>query len=481
MRFKNGGREFSRRRVVSLAGSAIAVTIAVTIAIGLASSFALAASDDQQPAAAPTPTDERTGRLRNAARALVEEMSESRFPEVRERFSAVMLRALSAESLERNWNSLPAIYGPLAEIEPITRVESFESWTAVFVPLRFERGRLDTKVVFDAEGQVDGLFFVTSGTYRTPDYVASERFETSDVSVGSGWFPVPGTLTVPVGTGPFPAVVLVQGSGPGDRDESIGANKPFRDLAEGLASQGIAVIRFDKRTRTHAWAAVIGSSRLTVKQEVIDDVVAAIRLLQADERIDRQRIVVAGHSLGGMLLPRIYQAEPSIAGLIGLAANARPLEDLVLDQTRYLLALDGRLSIDEQQVIEQMEQAVAIVKTDALTTELPALRLPLGVPAAYWLDLRGYEPAIEARAIDRPWLLIQGGRDYQVTATDLARWRHAIGNRSDVTIRWLPELNHLLMKGTGPANPAEYMAPGNVDPQVIEVIVEWFRALPATN
>jgi len=187
----------------------------------------------------------------------------------------------------------------------------------------------------------------------------------------------------------------VHGSGPNDRDETIGANKPFKDLATGLGSRGIAVLRYDKRTRVHR-AKVAALTDFTVHEEVIHDVLEAVRALRAQPRIDSARVVVLGHSLGGMLIPRIGTADPAIAGLIVLAGAARPLEEAIVAQTRYLAEADGTISAEEQQGIDR---AAALAETvRALKPEdAKRGRMLSGAPASYWLDLRGYDPPSSAR------------------------------------------------------------------------------------
>ncbi|CAN5818315.1 hypothetical protein BH24ACI5_BH24ACI5_24340 [soil metagenome] len=133
----------------------------------------------------------------------------------------------------------------------------------------------------------------------------------SEVTVGTGQWALPATLTMPVGPGPVPAVVLVHGSGPGDRDATVGQIKQFKDLALGLASRVIAVLRYDKRTRVHA-NLMRELPGLTVKDETIDDAIAAVQVLRSTPGVDPNRIVVLGHSLGGMLVPRIAAAGPRL-------------------------------------------------------------------------------------------------------------------------------------------------------------------------
>ena len=110
-----------------------------------------------------------------------------------------------------------------------------------------------------------------------PPYAKAGAYREKDFTVGTGEWRLPGTLTLPVGvTKPLPALVLVHGSGPNDRDETILANKPFRDLAWGLASKGIAVLRYEKRTKEYATKLrAAGIRDLTVKEETIDDALSA--------------------------------------------------------------------------------------------------------------------------------------------------------------------------------------------------------------
>ena len=184
------------------------------------------------------------------------------------------------------------------------------------------------------------------------------------------------------------------------------------------------------------------------------------RLLAGQKKIDPKRIFVLGHSLGGMLIPRIGKAKDGIAGFISLAGSTRPLEDLVLEQTKYILSLEGKPTEEEQKKIREIERQVARVKSRGLVRGYPKSELPFGAPPKYWLDLRGYEPAKEAKDLRKPMLILQGERDYQVTMEDFANWKKALGSRKDVRFVSYPKLNHLFMEGEGKSRPAEYAQAG---------------------
>ena len=296
-----------------------------------------------------------------------------------------------------------------------------------------------------------------------------------DVTVGSTPLALPGTLTLPAGKGPFPLIVLVHGSGPNDRDETVGPNRPFRDLARGLSARGVAVLRYDKRTRVYPMS--FANRAFTVREETTDDALAAIRLARTFAEIDARRIVVAGHSLGGMLAPRIAAEDGKLAGVIVLAGAAdESLPDMVERQLAYLKALDGA----DTAALGAQERAIAplLARVRALTPADSADKTPLlGAPAAYWLDLAAYVPLDAARALDVPLFVIHGGRDYQVGARGFERWQAELGGRPHVTMRMYPALNHLFMAGSGPGNPGEYAVPGSVAEEVIGDIAAWTLAL----
>jgi uncharacterized protein len=360
-----------------------------------------------------------------------------------------------------------------------------QEYTRFNVTTQFEKARIVIQVVFNSQGQISGLFFkpaedsqTAPAAYSAPDYVDTKQFTESDVTVGSGEWALPGTLSMPVGDGPFPAVVLVHGSGPNDRDETIGPNKPFKDLAWGLASQGIAVLRYDKRTKAHAQQFTPDVlSTLTVQEETIDDALLAAQLLRQTGKIDPQRIYVLGHSLGAMLAPRIGQQDPSLAGLVMMAAPNRPLEDLALDQFNYLFNLDGKLDSQETAQLQALQTQVANAKDPNLSDSTPPQDLPLGMSATYMRDLQGYVPSETAKSLAMPILVLQGGRDYQVSPSqDFESLKTGLAGKTNAEFKLYPDLNHLFIAGQGAPTPAEYETPGHVSPQVVTDILTWIKS-----
>ena len=309
--------------------------------------------------------------------------------------------------------------------------------------------------------------------YSVPSYADPAAYKEEDVKIGTAEWPLPATLTMPAGGKSYPAVVLVHGSGPNDRDQTVGANKMFKDLALGLASRGIAVLRYDKRSRVHG-AKLAALKSFTVKDEVLDDVGEALAWVGAHPAIDPRRIFVLGHSLGGMLIPRIVAANGTVAGAIVMAGAARPIEVALVEQTRYLAMLDGTISPAEQQQIDAMDQTAASIKALG-DRDAPEGKLFAGAPASYWLDLRRYDAPAAAAGLKTRLLVLQGERDYQVTMAEFERWKRALGGRRDVTLRSYPALNHQFIAGSGPATPQEYQTPSHVAEDVIRDIAAWLR------
>jgi fermentation-respiration switch protein FrsA (DUF1100 family) len=237
------------------------------------------------------------------------------------------------------------------------------------------------------------------------------------------------------------------------------------------------VLRYEKRTRQYAAKMAAAQDTLTVKEETVDDALAAVELLCQMSGINPQYIFVLGHSLGGMLLPRIGEADGKIAGLIALAGSTRPMEDTLLEQITYILNLDGEISEEEQGELDRLAEQVARIKDPQLGTSVPAFDPPMGFPAAYWLDLRGYNPAEAAKALTQPMLILQGGRDYQVTIADFDLWKTALSSRANVQLTFYADLNHLFITGQGPITPAEYLVPGHVAEQVINDIAAWIKGI----
>jgi uncharacterized protein len=382
-------------------------------------------------------------------------------------FAPEMKKAVGLREYAAQGDQLQAILGkPTGQGAPSTQQAPQQS-TVVTIPVHWKDGDLNFIVSWNKAGQVQGTWFLkpqaaAAPKYETPPYSTPAKFHARNVTIGQDEWKLPGTLLVPEGAGPFAAVVLVHGSGPQDRDESIGGSKVFRDLAEGLATRGVAVLRYDKRTFIHRQK-VANEANLTVNEETVTDAVRAAALLRGQTAIDGRRVFVLGHSLGGNMVPRILQADAKLAGAIVMAGNVRPLEELIVEQAEYLFALNGDLTAKQTQQVEALRRD-------------PWQAMP-GIPASYRADLKGYNPVELARRSTAPLLILQGGRDYQVTMRDFDLWKAGLAGRPNTSYRSFPALNHLFIAGEGKSTPQEYEGSGHMAGEVVETIAAWITGL----
>ena len=438
--------------------------------------FALTSTSCSNRSAPPAPLSD--SELDSRAKALVSLLSQGKYQDAVKMMDRTMASVMPADKLKAAWDSVtsPSQAGTFGSVKG-TRVAQESGYRVVYVTCSFSAATLDIKVVFDSAGLVSGLWFVPSTSekpeYKPPSYADASKFTEVECTIGEGAWKLPAILTMPVLDRPSAAVVLVHGSGPQDRDESIGPNKPFKDLAWGLASRGIAALRYEKRTKQYPKEVQASLDTFTVDQETVDDAVAALRYLAGVPSIDPKRIFIAGHSLGGYLAPKIAQAATRtgapLAGLIMLAPSARDTLDLVVEQTRYIAALDGKIDEAEDKAIKDIEAAVGKIRQGGLKPG----EVVLGGSKSYWDSLSGYDATATLAGLDLPVLLLQGERDYQVTMTDYGIWKQALQAKAGATLKSFPGLNHLFMRGEGPPSPAEYERPSNVDIDVIQAIAAW--------
>jgi pimeloyl-ACP methyl ester carboxylesterase len=299
------------------------------------------------------------------------------------------------------------------------------------------------------------------------------------IAVGVGSPPLTATLTLPAGRGPFPAVVLVSGTGPNDQDETAGPNAPLSDIALGLAARGIASVRYDKRIRDYPQS--VDPRTFTPTREYVPDALAAIGLLRRERAIDARRIFVLGHSMGGTYAPLIAARAPEVAGVILLAAAAEPLGAALERQLRYVATLPGAIGARARAQLPQFTRIAAEIVHPAILRGLrPGTILFGGDGPAYYLSELRYHEVATARSIPQPVLLLQGDRDYQVTVRDdLDVWLRGLSGRAGVTVVRIPRADHLFLDGTGPPTPLDDITPRRVDPRVAASIASWIARVAA--
>lgn len=354
--------------------------------------------------------------------------------------------------------------------------ESAQGITLYYSDLKFERYSLRLLLSFDADGGMNTIRLMPVPAASTAQPVAynKEKMLERDITVGADGFKLPGTLTLPVGKKKVPVVILVHGSGPQDRDETVGPNKPFRDLAWALAERGIATVRYEKRTKVYGAACVPEGREMDYDTESVDDAVAIAVWAKTLPEIDADSIYVLGHSLGATLAPRIAERTDGLAGIILVAALARPFEDAIVEQMTYISSLKDSSDNAKTQIAEIKKQADNTKKlgTPEFDDKIPLL---LDIPRSYWEFANAYKPVEVAAKLTLLMLILQGERDYQVTMEDFGLWRFGLLRNKNAFFKSYPKLNHMLQEGSGKATPFEYERESPVAGYVMDDIASFIR------
>jgi dienelactone hydrolase len=420
--------------------------------------------------------------LKEQAKQFLDLCQAGKFTEATAGFDAKMKEVLGPAKLEQTWKQVTQQLGPIGKMGT-PRTDRVGASTRVKIRCEFKSMPLDALVSFNARGEIEGFFLVPAektseaGEPAEPPYVDPSKYTEEPITVGTKEWPLPGTLTRPKGVASPPLVILVHGSGPNDRDETIGPNTPFRDLAHGLATRGIAVLRYDKRTFAHKQKFAKDPklvAAITMEEEVVADALATAANARTLPRIDTRRIFVLGHSEGGMLAPVIAKRDGKLSGIILMAASNRPPQELLREQLAYVKAVDPAQAEQVSKLEKDVESGFARLKAGTLKDDEKIM----GVAAAYWKSWQAIESAKLAGSLKGvPVMVLQGGRDYQVTETDYNAFRAALRGRPNTAFHLYPDLNHLFQKGKGKAVPQEYLKPAIVDGKVIEDIARWVKSI----
>jgi len=305
---------------------------------------------------------------------------------------------------------------------------------------------------------------------------------TENIIIGeNSKYPLKGLLTLPEDLSvPVPAVVFVHGSGSSNMDEKVGRLTPFKDLAQGLARHGIASVRYDKRTFAHGFKMLRDKSlEITVKEETIDDAIAAAALLRKDPRIDPSKVFIIGHSMGGMLAPRIDAEGGNFKGLIIMAGSPRRLEQIILDQNEAVLK--STKGFVRWIVTKQVAKFCAMFGGMYELSDAEAKKQKMGGGTTlYYFKEMGMHPAADyLKDLDKPLLILQGEKDFQATAEkDFAAYRQLLAGKDNVTFRLYPGLNHAFVPSVyGDIMKAkqEYGIEQHIGEEVIGDIADWIQ------
>lgn len=412
------------------------------------------------------------------------------FSKAHEMFTPEMKREFSVDTFAIFWNLFEKKAGKSYKVFN-TRIDidpEDSNLRTVIHALRCSNGNWEIRMSFKGSFLIDG-FYVDKFTpkydkrsYTVADYVNADSIKVRDLVIGKGTpWETNGILTLPLKPGKYPIVIIIHGSGPLDEDGTYVANKPYADLAWGLASKGIGVLRFPKRTRKYYSAIKDKGLEINPDLESTEDAIAAFEAVKMFRETDSSNIFLLGHGTGGMIIPRSLNAIPGVKGIILMGTPARPLPDVLIEQLEYVLTLDTLISnSDSEKKLEALRKQYALVISPKLSKDTPSKNLLLETPASYWLALRGYNQVQTLKKAKKPVLILHGERDFQSTMKDFAIWEKAFIGTKGVQhsrAKKYPMLNYLFMEGVGKSHPSEYVIFDHIPEEVMTDISDWIQSI----
>ena len=428
--------------------------------------------------AAASPTSAQSPEQKAAASAFIDALIARNFVVLQSLAHQSMHEKITPEQWKALIDNLESKAGSVVR-HSFYEAEMNRSYANIVHRIYFQKDSIGVRVVVDSLNFVGGFWLDPIKKvylFPAPPYADTTAFYEENVSLADE-FPLPAVISVPKGSGPFPAVVLVHGSGPQDRDQTIGGNKVFRDIAWGLASRGVMVLRYDKRTKVHG--PKMNLLTLTIKEETIDDAIMALAVLRKHKLTDTTRLMLLGHSLGAAVAPEIATMATGVKGVIMLAPIARPLEVVISDQLRFIAAQQDTLSEQESVKLHaELQKATQIQEKT-----LPEKRQLLGAPASYYYDLQKRDQKAFALGLHRPIFIARGEKDYQAPQMELVLWKQWLQGVSDVTFKTYPNCYHIFIPTDAKPGPWNYSMEGHVTVSLIEDLGTWCKtfSLPSSG
>lgn len=390
-------------------------------------------------------------------------------------------RRSTPDRLQSVWESLATINGALKEVGA-TKYLFLDTLHMTTTKLKYKNGAVGLRLVFSLNWEIAGLFIVDAEPmYSIPTYANTFGFYEIKIPFGGDKYKGEAILTVPITEKKYPCIIIVGGSGPTDKDLTFGPNRIYKDFAWGLANKGVASLRFDKRTKAYFGKIMEehkAGNYYTIEQEYLEDIKTLVdRISKKTQILNPNRIYLMGHSQGAGLMPLLLKQNKKVAGGIMLAGNYSSLTDLMLYQSDYLMPLQAKTAADTA-VFENLKRQVLNAQQPNLHKTIPNDSLPPSYPFSYWNYLSKLDLHAMALKNNKPVLILQGQRDYQVPFSEYKKWEALLNGKSNYMFASFEKLNHLFLEGTGKSTPAEYFNRSNVPEYVIDEIVKWINAQP---
>ncbi len=405
---------------------------------------------------------------------VAEQFSKHKYGKIYRCFDDRMKSSVPKDQLKSTWEDLELKAGKFVSLDDIQVKESDGRTTQTGI-IKLKEAALKLVVSESEEGKISGLFISIMG-YSLPPYAQELKTGKRFIMFKSDSLELNGELIIPVTCNSCPIVIMVHGSGPNDKDETIGPNKVFKDLALGLASKGIASFRYDKRFNVYP---ELMGGQFDLYDETIDDAIAAYHAIQADTSLHFGKVIMLGHSLGAYAMPLIADSLDVLDGAVLLSSNARRLEDLIEYQMDYLTNFDGTISSEEAKIIEENKLKAQRIREGNYSENTSSDDLLAYWPGTFWKGIEDYNPVTTVKEnTETPFLILQGEKDYQITMVDFNIWKDSVGNQANVRMLSFPNLTHLFTPTEAEKpSPNDYFLPNNVNETVIYEIADWIKYL----
>ncbi|MCF8254159.1 MAG: dienelactone hydrolase family protein [Bacteroidia bacterium] len=408
------------------------------------------------------------------SRAVIDLFVSKQFTILESQIDPLYKSTYTAISLGRDWEELTGTYGQYVNAKPVN-FEVNEYYQFIAYKMNFEYLPYIFNISFNAEGKIIYISFMPAHKmYVAPNYCDISKISERKINVVNGFYEMPGLLSRPNSDAKAPLVIILMEAGPTDKDGSYEENKPYKDLAWGLSTNGYAVFRYEKRANNYGIYMMKDKAAyetFTPREDLLLDLYKIIDTLKTLPDIDPSRIYILGHGQGGMLAPLVAKEREDVKGIVMMGANAKPTQIMMIEQYKYLTEVtpNKRDEYDEQ-------TAKALVSLDKKLNPLTEhSKMPYNVQATYWIWLNNYKHLEITKKLKKPVLILHGDRDYQVNMSNLELWKKTLVKNKDVTIKNYPKLNHLFYSGEVKSTYSEYYMIGNIPDYVITDITNWLK------
>jgi len=382
----------------------------------------------------------------------------------------------SAMALASNYDPIIEKYGGITNYKFAGFIENYGQINIEYVTKTVYNIDLLIELVFNRENKKLILyrFTETYKTYAIPDYATAVNYNDENITFAADTsMPLIGVLSLPISNKKVPLVIIVPAAGPSDADGNF-VSKPYKDIAVGLATDGYAVFRYNKRSLNYGFnfsQNKMNGVPFTPREDLLDDLQAAINLLKKNPTIDSTKIYLLGHGEGAYFAPFVAKENPFIKGLIMMGANANHPLEMMIDQNKYL----GRILPHKKVHFDEDDAKSKIVLKRKVKENTSYFLLPHEIPAKYWLWINKYDQIKVAKKLTIPIFIMQGARDYQVDKKNFAVWEKKLKNNKNVSFKMYEKMNHIMHSGEGESTYSEYTIMRHIPFEVINDLQVWLH------